>query len=144
MAEGCCGGGIPLEEKKNVCVETAVALLREAFLDDLGKLEPAANRWWTYGPTLEGQGFGILCCSGLPRARVKAGDVVALTDAELAAILDSSLSFHEDLARKEKQPIAFVSEPSTPRGMALACMALEAPDKLSARMEFIDNHKNGL
>ena len=121
-----------------------MVLLRRLFFDALGTLEPAENRWYTYEPTMGSQGAGVLFTNVLGRARTKAGDVTELTPAELKAILDHKLSFHEEAAKTEKASLSFLTCSQTPRTLMLASICLEAPDKFASRMEFLDHHNNGL
>jgi hypothetical protein len=127
----CCRGG-----DVDVCVERVLAVLTPLLLDRLGERVPSANRWHTFGPALETQGFGLVCHNIL----VRLSEVIAkLPNAtpDLAAAED--MSFQAYRAAKDRRAGSFLQDPLSSRVVGLACATTEPIDKLSARLQHLDH-----
>jgi hypothetical protein len=134
----CCRGG-----KLDAAVGRATSLLMSVLIDRLGETVPSENRWHTFGPSLEIQTFGVLFHGLLSRlAEVVNGSVNALKN--LDASIEAGNEFQVYRAKKDRKCATFLMDSSTPVTIALAAVASEPVDHLSARMQLLDHQGHGV
>ena len=132
---GCCDG-----HQLSVAVDRVYAALSAAWFEPLGISVPSTSRWHTIGPALAVQAGGMLCHQVLPRA---------------LQVLDKAAGVHEERADREgdggadswrihsakklKQCMEVVGDqPATVQLWAIAALATEAVDQLSATLQHLD------
>ena len=108
---GCCGN-----HNKQIAVDSIVGCLCSILFDKLGRKVPAANRWYTFAPSLEVQTFGLLCHQVLARV-IQAASLTVWEREAIAEHLDHiaewSMSYSAYRDKKVETAIKFVFDDAT-------------------------------
>ncbi len=122
-----------------------MAILNEMVISQLGALIPAANRWYTFAPSLEVQALGLLVHGFMAKVtqRLTLGTNVAPPAGDDDDEADAATDYKVYLSRKQRQSQAFLCEPETPKLIAVAIAVTEPCDRLSSRMQHLDSLSHG-
>ena len=105
---------------------------------------PATNRWYTFAGSLEVQTLLSLLSGILPRVRRRARQHAAPAPEDAADLPDNELPYPAMRNQKDRKSAEFLCADSTPMTLAVACVATEAVDKLSNRLQHLDHVGNSL
>ena len=134
--EACCRG-----YSREVCIDIITSVLHKAWFDALGSYLPSTTRWYTLEPSLILQTGGMLCHGILTRVLLKLFDVK--DDDALERANASAWVVHAN--QKMKHSIGFMTDqPATLRVLSNALLVTEPLDKLSARLQHLDDAGHSL
>ena len=139
LRRGCCEN-----RQVSACVNKMVSVLAEAVFNGLNSDIPAANRWYTFGPSMSTQCLGLMCHRVLARVIDLATTEALQEEPADADVADHALSFVELLGRKVKTSHEFLCEAENEKLLCMATAVLEPVDKLSARLQHLDAHGSAL
>ena len=151
----CCA---PTERltRKEVATQRCTAAIADAFFEDLGG-EISENKWWTLGPTLARQAGGHCCHGIIARSfcstfRGQAGNDGPHDDHEdenppnnpngevRSGTRDDWKAYNQ---AKMNKAFATMRDPDTPVQALTALAVTESLDKITKRIEHLDEAKNG-
>ena len=141
---GCCSGpdgGRSLE----VCVDKFVAWFMEFLFERAGTQRPSTSRWYTFPEALAVQSLGFVCHRILPRTLSRGlepeEDEDDAADAGDGEEVSAWLIYAN---RKMKQCVDFVEDPESAEAVCLATLLSMPLDKVSARLQHLDDVGSGL
>ena len=124
------------------CIDRLTAVLHAAWFAPLVVGLPSVSRWHTVGPTLATQTGGLLCHRIMGRVFLRVFQ--SAQDADVQAD-DEANSFHYHCNKKRRQALEFwADQPRSSEVLLTALLSTEPLDKLSARLQMLDEAGNAM
>jgi len=143
----CCAATDTVS-RRQVAVQKTTSSIADAFYEELGQ-QVSMNKWWSMSPCLGRQAGGISCCGVLPRNHERAfgeqcdEEEAAMPegDRDVGGCADDAVDWKVYNHRKLQKSLAAM------RGVGSlylsALLVTEAPDRLTKRIEHLDEQKRG-
>ena len=128
-------GGLVKTERRGAKILRSIA---RAIFAELGR-QCATNKWWTMGPSLDGQGIGFLLNQILPQVFTRALSAKA-TDEDISPTADDWTVYN---MKTLKHALEVQADEETAKMFAVAVLVTEPLDLLSARLQHLDHQENG-
>ena len=137
---GCCYA-TGIKSRRAIAVEKTVAALSDAWFNGLGS-QCSKNKWYTFEPVLTKQLGGMLWSNVLPRAVLRMDLDSGSDPDEVANVADlDDWAVHN--SRKKKKSLEVMGNRDSPVTFAIAAFVTAPVDKLSKRLQHLDEQPNG-
>ena len=121
-----------------------VAWFMEFIFERAGTQRPSVVRWYTFPESLAVQSLGFVCHEVMPRTLLRALVPEEEANADAADGDDEVSAWHIYANRKLKQCISFMEDPQAAETVCLATLLSMPVDRLSARLQHLDDVASGL